>query len=331
MPDTMPETSSIAPFRARPPSAARRVAPSRSTRPRLAAAVVVGLLSLPPQAVAQDAPPRDLLTRVQALGTPSSTDRITVYFEPGHEAKALRLRALVQDALRLFADSLGVAPALSLAVLERTTWERIITWQPYGIPGVEGTPPVAFLPATDDNVAANDALGIEAGVSDAARRLVGAAGLTWPEASRRYVHLVGLHELGHALAAAYGISVRSKWFNEWLATYVAYAFLRATRPQQAHLWEGILQGYIDAVQPEHRTIATFERLYFGVGSLNYVWYQARFQQQVAAVYERHGVGFLRTLRATFPRGAAPIASQEALLARLETLAPGFAAWGAGMK
>ncbi len=290
------------------------------------------LLFAPLRLKAQDSPPpRDLLARVEALGTPRSTDRITVYFERGHEAKALRLRALVQDALRFYADSLGVRPALSLAVLERPTWERIITWQPYGIPGVEGTPPVAFLPATDDNLAAADAVGIEAGISDSARRLVGAAGLSWPDASRRYVDLVGLHELGHALVAEYGIAARSMWLNEWLATYVAYAFLRATRPQQAHVWEGILQGYVDAVRPEHRTLDTFDRLYFGVGSLNYVWYQARFQQQVVAVYEAHGVEFLRTMRATFPRGATPIASNPVLLTRLERLAPGFLAWGEGMR
>ncbi len=295
-------------------------------------AVSTALLLVPDQLSAQaSAPPRDLLARVQALGTLSSTDRITVYFESGHEAKALRLRALVQDALRFYTDSLHVTPELSLAVLEKTAWEKVITTQPYGIPGVDGTPPVAFLPATDDNVAANDALGIEGGISDSARRLVGAAGLSWPEASRRYVDLVGLHELGHVLASDYGIEVKSKWFNEWVATYAAYAFLRTARPSQAHVWEGILQGYIDAVQPTHRSIDTFERLYFGVGSLNYVWYQARFQQQVVAVYEAHGVGFLRTLRATFPRGGAPVTTSAALLTRLDTIAPGFAAWGAGMK
>ncbi len=298
------------------------------------------LLLAPIHVRAQDSPPpRDLLTRVQALGTPRSTDRITVYFERGHEAKALRLRELVQDALRFYADSLGVHPALSLAVLERGSWERLITWQPYGIPGVEGTPPVAFLPATDDNLAAQDALGLEASVSDSARQLVAAGGLHWPDASRRYVDLVGLHELGHALVAEYGIAVKSMWFNEWLATFVAYAFLRAERPQQAHIWEGILQGYVDAVRPQHRTLDTFDRLYFGVGSLNYVWYQARFQQQVVAVYESQGVEFLRTLRSAFPRdsqtpgatpGATPVSS-AALLQRLEAIAPGFAAWGAGMK
>jgi len=289
-------------------------------------------LAAPADLAAQAPTPQaDLLARVRALGTPSSTDRLTVYYDRGHEAKAVRLRTLVQDALQFFADSLGVSPELSLAVLERSAWERVINGQPYGIPGVEGIPPVAFLPATDDNLAANDALSIEAGISDSARKLVAAAGRTWADASRRYVDLVGLHELGHVFAGAYGISVKSKWFNEWLATYFCYAYLRTARPKDARLWEGILRGYTDAVRPEHRTIAAFERLYFGVGAQNYVWYQARFQQRVAAAYDVHGLSLLRALRKELPRGAPPIASQDALLARLDKLAPGFATWGAGMR
>ncbi len=276
------------------------------------------------------APPSDLLRRVRALGLPSATDRLTVYYDRGHEAKAVRVRALIQEAMQFFADSLGVTPELSIAVLERPNWDRLITWQPYGIPGVEGSPPVAFLPATDDNLAADDALSLEAAISDTARRLVTESGHTWAEASRRYVDVVGLHELGHAFAKAYGIEVRSMWFNEWLATYFCYTYLRAARPADARLWEGVLQGYRDAVRPEHRTLERFDRLYFGVGAQNYVWYQARFQQQVRAVHDAQGVAFLRALRQAFPRGATPVESRAALVRRLDGLAPGFSSWAAGM-
>ncbi len=301
------------------------------------AAVVVSALILaaaPPAASSQapsPAPPTDLLNRLRSLGLPSSTDRLTVYYDRGHQAKAIRLRTLIQDALRFFADSLGVAPELTVAVLERPTWERLITAQPYGIPGVDGTPPVAFLPATDDNLAADDALSLEAGVSDTARRLVAAAGHSWPSASRRYVDVVGLHELGHAFAKAAGIQVRSLWFNEWLATYFCYTYLRAARPADARLWEGVLQGYRDAVKPEHRTLEAFDQLYFRVGAQNYVWYQARFQQQVARVHDAHGLAFLRSLQRAFPAGAAPVASRDALMRRLDALSPGFSTWAATMR
>jgi hypothetical protein len=286
----------------------------------------------PPKAAAEAAPQPDLLREVRAAGLQSATDRLTVYYDRGHQAKALRLRTLIQDALQFFADSLGVAPELSIAVLERPTWERLIkSGQPYGIPGVEGSPPVAFLPATDDNLAADDARSLEGAISDSARRLVAAAGYTWTEASKRYVDVVGLHELGHAFAEAYGIRVRSMWFNEWLATYFCYAYLKAAQPRTANLWEGVLQGYRDAVRPEHRTLEAFDRLYFGVGAQNYVWYQARFQQQIERVHATQGVTFLRTLRRAFPRGAAPFGSPDELLHRLEELSPGFKQWAGSLR
>jgi hypothetical protein len=303
-------------------------------------AVTVSGHAVAQRATAPAAPPKasasasqtDLLQRVRAAGLQSATDRLTVYYDRGHQAKAIQLRTLIQDALRFFSDSLGVAPELSIAVLERPTWERLITsGQPYGIPGVDGIPPVAFLPATDDNLAADDARSLEGAISDSTRRLVAGAGYTWTEASKRYVDVVGLHELGHAFAEAYGIQVRSMWFNEWLATYFCYTYLKAAQPRTANLWEGVLQGYRDAVRPEHRTLEAFDRLYFGVGAQNYVWYQARFQQQIERVHDVHGVAFLRTLRQAFPRGGAPVASRDELLRRLDALSPGFASWAASLR
>ncbi len=284
---------------------------------------------LPAQAPPTDG--ADLLARVRASGLESATDRITVFYPKGQTDRALEARTRVQEALAFFADSLGVAPELSLAVLDRGHWERLGIQQPYGIPGVDGVPPVAFLPATDDGLAATDALSIAAGVGDSARRLLAAAGTDWTTAASSHVALVGLHELGHALVDAYGIEVRSRWLNEWLATYAGYTFMRAHRPREALVWEGVLHGFRDAARPAHRTLAAFDRLYFGVGALNYVWYQARFQQQVQAVHAQHGLDFLRQVRAGFPRGSAPVTSADEVLTRLERIAPGFSAWAATMR
>ncbi len=302
---------------------------------RFASAILTTLLiagsTVPLPAQAPPMTGADLLARVRASGLESATDRITVFFPAGQGERARNARTRVQEALAFYADSLGVTPELSLAVLDRATWERLGIQQPYGIPGVDGVPPVAFLPATDDGLAATDALAIEPGVGDSARRLLDAAGTNWVDASRSHVALVGLHELGHALVDAYGIEVRSLWLNEWLATYAGYTFMRARRPQEALVWDGVLHGFRDAARPKHRTLAAFDRLYFGVGALNYVWYQARFQEQVQAVHARYGLDFLRRVRAAFPRGAAPVSSPDEVLARLERIAPGFSAWAATMR
>jgi hypothetical protein len=273
----------------------------------------------------------DLLQRVRALNTPSSTNRITVHFAAGHQQKALRLRSMAEEAMRFYADSLGIQAPLHLAVLTRDQWERVITWpQPYGIPGVAGSPPVAFLPATDDNVAANDALSLRAGASPAAVRMIEASGNSYEEGARRYVDLVGLHELGHTYSSAYGIRPSHKWLNEMLASYFAYAFFRQHQPRQAQLWDGILQAYVDAVRPKHTSLEDFERLYFGVGPQNYVWYQAQFQELARRAYDAKGLGFLREVRAAFPQTETAPMSMETALERLERIQPGFQAWAAGL-
>lgn len=273
----------------------------------------------------------DLLARVQALGLRSSPGAITVYYDEGHHDKAVRLRDLVARAGRFYGDSLGIRADLSLAVLTRGTWDRLVTWQPYGIPGVAGEPAVAFLPATDDNVAADDALSIRSGVSAATVRVIESSGHSYDEGARRYVDLVGLHELGHTYAQAYGIRAPNHWLNELVATYFAYSFMRSREPEMARLWDGVLTGYVEAVSPEHRTLEDFDRLYFGVGPRNYVWYQSRFQEQVAAVYAAEGLGFIRDLRDAFGPTAAPAPSQAEVLRTLERLAPGFEAWASRMR
>lgn len=273
-----------------------------------------------------DNDPRDLLKSIQALGLASSTNLITVYYAPEHEAKALRLRALVEQAMAFYDRSLGVRGELHLAVLTRPQWEKVITAQPYGIPGVAGEPPVAFLPATDDGLAATDALSIRAGVSPETVRLIEAASGSYEDASRRYVDLVGLHELGHTYTNRFGIRVPSRWAGEMLATYFAYAHLRAHEPKQAEVWDGILRAYRDAVRPKHTTLADFERLYFGVGAQNYIWYQGQFQQMVRRVYEAQGLDFLRAVREAFPAGETGTLTPEETLRRFEKIYPGFEAW-----
>jgi len=291
--------------------------------------LLVGAGSIDAQPASSE-PSGAVLTRLRASGLPSSTDRITVFYPAGLEERALADRARVQEALRFYADSLGVTPELTLGVLDRRTWESLGVMQPFGIPGVSGVPAVAYVPATDDGLAATDALSIAAQVGDSARRLLAAAGTTWDAAARSHVALVGLHELGHVLVETYGIQTRSAWLNEWLATYAAYAFMRAERPREALVWEGVLHGFREAVAPAHRTLEAFDRLYFGVGALNYVWYQARFQQQVQAVHAAHGVEFLRRVRAVFAPDAAPATAEE-VLTRLDAIAPGFGAWAASMR
>lgn len=135
-------------------------------------------------------------------------------------------------------------------------------------------------------------------------------------------YLVGLHELGHTCTRGFGIRVPSRWAGEMLATYFAYAYVREHDPKQAEVWDGILRADRDAVRPKHTTLADFDRLYFGVGAQNYIWYQGRFQQMVRQVYDAQGLNFLRAVRDAFPAGEAGPPTPEEAMEWFEKIYPG---------
>src|SRR5215510_1768835 len=58
-----------------------------------------------------------VLESVKNLRTPSSTNRMTVYYSQGYEKRALELRSLLEEATRFFDRKLGIKESLSLAVL----------------------------------------------------------------------------------------------------------------------------------------------------------------------------------------------------------------------
>lgn len=285
----------------------------------------------PPPPAGPAAPP--LITRVRALGLAHRPGPLGLYFDPAHAARAENLHALVAEAMGWYREKLGVEGGLTLVVMPRERWEALGVAQPYGIPGVgvsgvAGEPPVIFMPATDDGLAATDALALQPRVRPATLQTLRAAGYDYALAAHRHVDLIGLHELGHVFVRRFGIQPPNLWLDELLSTYFAHAFLAARHPAQATMFGGVLQAYIDAVQPAHRSLEDFERLYFRVGSLNYVWYQAQFHRRVVELHAAQGLAALEPMRAAFglPRPVRP--APVALLAELEPLAPGFQAWAA---
>lgn len=275
-------------------------------------------------------PAPSLLARIQALGLSVDRGRIVAYHADGQAERARRLRLLIEAAMDFYRVRLGVEAPLHLAVLTRAQWDAVVRWQPYGIPGVAGRPPVIFMPAGDDGLAAEDALGLRQRLTPQVQARLAAAGLDFDAAARRYVDLVGLHELGHTYARAHGLHTASRWLDEWLASFYAYAFLQERRPAQARLWEAVLMLYRDGVVPEHRSLEAFDRLYFGVGARNYVWYQAQFQRQVEAVLARHGLAALEGVREAL-RALPAEPSARLVIEQLELRLPGFRGWAASLE
>lgn len=264
-----------------------------------------------------------MLEQVRALGLDSLAGPLPVHYSASFRDRAGEVQALLREGARFFADSLGLPTDVHVALLAQADWQRVAQ-VPYGVPFVRGG--VVMVPAPGDGAIADDFLRLETSASPAARALVAQTGLSYAQNARRMTDLIGYHELGHGYTTAYGIRPHTRWFNELLATYMAYAFLHRARPELARSWEAVLQAKLDGPVPAHTSLADFDSLYVRVGPENYNWYQAVFAQQAAEVFRAEGLGFLARVRAAFPAGDGPRMEGDTFLARLEEVRPGFRAW-----
>jgi len=295
---------------------------------RVLLAGVLGVLTF--SASAQDA---KTLEKVQNLKTPSLKNKITVYYSPGYKKRAKEIQPLIEDAMRFYEQKLNLKVDLSVAVLEKAQWQQV-TPIPYGLPWVSDAPHVAFLPATADGVVVSDTLKSKEFFTPAMLQKIKSSGFSFEQAAEKTVDLIGLHELGHTYSQQIGIiSPRpNKWFNEFMASYFAYAYLREKRPKLATLFH-TMTADMAAVTPKqkHTTLDDFERLYVEVGPANYGWYQGKFFERVAQVYEAKGLSFIEEVRKTFPGDEKETLTIDVVLERSEKIAPGFISWSKDLR
>jgi hypothetical protein len=292
-------------------------------------AFVLGLLIAFPVS-AQEATP---LQKVQDLKNPSFTKTITVYYSPGYEKRAKELQSMVEDAMRFYERNLKVKVELSLAVLTQDQWKHVRS-VPYGLPNVSSPPHVAFLPATADGVVTADALSLKSNLSPATLKKLKSSGYTFEQAAVKFVDLIGIHELGHTYAVSLGLVPPrpNKWFSEFLASYFAYAYLREKHPKLATLFHVMAADLaLEGPRPKYTSLEDFELLYSGVGPKNYGWYQGKFFQGVAQVYDAKGLSFIAEVLKAFPAAEGESLPVDVVLQRLEKISPGFIEWSKDLR
>lgn len=260
--------------------------------------------------------------RVRAVATDSIPADITSYFVGDSREHARKLASMLQESRDFYRDSLHVDVALNLAVLDSARWVQVSP-QPYGLLNVDAA--MVFMPATPHGVVAEAYRRLEPRLPRAVLDSLAKLHLSWENAINEMVDLVAYHEIGHSFIAQFGIRAPNLWLNEMLATYLAYAFMRARHPELASLWDVMCDADLAAYTPVHRTLEDLETLYSRVGADNYVWYQSQLQPRIRAIYSTQGFDFLRRVKEVFPIGTATLPPSE-VLQRLERVAPGFTEW-----
>lgn len=262
----------------------------------------------------QDASP---LARVEALDLDTAKiGRVTVYFRAADREHAVRLAGLCEEAAAYFEDELGTSFPLHLAVLDPRDWfdPGRDDAQSYGEPWAWVQDLLIGAPASlDEGV-------LILGPDDAAN-------------SRR-VRFVMLHELGHLenKGTFHPDSSRPyssvRWLEEFLATYFAYAFVRSHDADWAEASHAEWVDFLEAFTPRVLSLDwTFMReIPPEEQGLTYAWYQIFLNLRAAAVYQEHGLDFLREVKDRMAWHEAGTWTTESVLSALEGFAPGFEAW-----
>lgn len=292
----------------------------RGHGPPLLAAVLFTLqLGIAPALLGQE---DSTLIRVRQAGVDSATFAgRSLYFSPGAEERARALASLLGEADRYLEDELGVTVDFRLAVLDEASWSRVWPF-PYGVSYTSlAAPWVVVMPRSPDAAVMAGDLAALLGENDA----------------RVAVDNIGFHEVGHVYTSEYvyepGFSDAPpvRWLDEFLASYLALAFLREVAPERATVWEKFADGVLAGPKPRFRTLPAFEDEYYGYlgsgeGRENYNWYQASFLDLAMRIHEDEGIRFLADLRDELRKVPMAGWTFDRVAAAMERATPRFRPW-----
>jgi|GEM_PF-650265 len=265
-----------------------------------------------------------LTERIRNLQLDSLYAGVWVDYSRNHKDRAETIGRQIAGSNKYYQESLGIDVDIRVALLDSVDHQRANINIPYGIPFIDN---IVVMPADLSTGAVIESYApFETTASAEILADLRDAGLSYADANRRMVDLIGLHEIGHAQVTAFGINARQRWFNEFLASYFAYAYMQNIEPANALVWDRVTQAGREGHKPNHTTLDDFNRLYLAVGVNDYTWYQNVFQERIKAVYEEQGLDFLRLVRERFSNPEWRPEKASELLDVLEQIAPGFINW-----
>lgn len=271
---------------------------------------------------------------IKSLSLESIPGNLPTFYSPHAEARAKDLQGLLGGEIAYYSDLFRVPfGPIAMAVLDPEQWPSVAGREPYGLPSVDGTrPAVVVMPVSWGEVTWM-AVPKREEVPPAMLRKALANGKKWNQVKFEGCDGIGTHEIGHYVIRQLGIDPQTKWFNEFLASYVGYAYLKTKVPAKALSNEIFWTVGLDNSPHPFTKLDDFERKYDQLQEEypgNYGWYQLALDQRVIEIYAQRGVGYLREVRKEFPSGVQSLDSAK-LLNKLERISPGWRAWAAQLE
>ncbi|MCL4870834.1 MAG: hypothetical protein KJ063_17895 [Anaerolineae bacterium] len=225
-----------------------------------------------------------------------------VRFSTGARPRAVQIAARLEQAHRYLSEVLAFDPELRLLVLSPADWFAYTTYPLYGMPHytardtiIMGDEPASFWQGV---------VGMLDGVLNPTQRAE--AETTYGTVDGQFdmstfADLIAVHELGHLFHEQVPFAFPRLWLREMFCNLCVQAYLADREPEQLPRWT-LLPARMMAVPVDrvrHRSLDDFERLYVGVGPVNYVWFQFRLAAAARELYDAAGVDALRRLYQTF--------------------------------
>lgn len=266
-----------------------------------------------------------LQKRVKSLKLDSLQSGLWVFYSNGHASRAEKIGRQIAASNSFYKDSLGITVNIQVGLLDTVDFGRISSPLPYGLPHISDG--MAVMPANLSKGAVRDMYApFETTASEDIQVEFKSIGYSFGEALDVMIDLIGLHEIGHAQITSFDLDARQKWFNEFLASYFSYAYMRSQEPEMAIVWDQITRAGLEGYSPTHKTLNEFNELYVGMGVGDYVWFQNFFQERIKEVYNSKGMDFIKLVKERFSEPSFQPASASDLLLALEKIEPGFIAW-----
>ncbi len=291
------------------------------------------LLFVVPSTSAQD---RYCVDDIKDLKLASLPGKIVTYYSPGQQARATELKQFLERAAHFLEDSLKVEINFTMATLAPKEWNSLLD-RPYGLPTVRPgackrgpsslTEPryAAIMPAALNGPVYDAWIALKDSLSPSALQKLNSAGLTFEQGGKVLLDFVGLHELGHVYANAFGIKYYVNVFAALMADYLAYAWLRSTNERLDKQVISVLLGNIDGITPVHSSFTRYEGFRSSEHPPTEAWYNSMITLKAAEIYEQRGFEFLHAGRNAFTEAEGKL-NTETIIARLETIHPGILNW-----
>ena len=277
------------------------------------------------------------LAAARPLELDSLPGPVPVSYSKGNREYAEALRNRLGEVTRFYQDSLGARAAVSLLVLNKSHWSEIIGPQFWGFAtnsGITGSSErVVMQPASGDGPLA-ELIGLaRSRVPVDHWRQLDTTGLTPEALAGRHMDMVIAHEYGHVLVQSGSIPIiyGQPWLQEFLATYLMYAFLGSEHPELATLYDAWDRIVLEAARDPITEVTRYENL-SSVSTAQLLWFYAATGNRARTCYRTRGLDLIRDLTKSLDPHAFPWMMPDArLLPVMEAACPGFMRWAKDMR